>query len=106
MGDGGAAISDSSNGIRASATLTADRWFVAEVILNEDGSGECWFGHSGNVNSLNMPKLSLVKRFSTGTLLTNTDVFHAICMHENRTSAARVLEVDYFAGEAGRDWRF
>lgn len=106
MGDGSAAISDSSAGIRASATVTADRWFEAEVILNEDGSGECWLGQSGSVSSLLMNKLSLVKRFSAGTLLTNTDLFYAVLMIENRSANARTLEVDYFAGEAGRDWRY
>ena len=106
MGDGSAAISDSSNGIRASATLTADRWFEAEVILNEDGSGEVWLGHSGAVSSLLINKLSLVKRFSTATLLTNTDLFFACLMIEERSGNARTLEVDYFYGEAGRDWRY
>lgn len=106
MGDGGAAISDSSNGIRATATVTADRWFEAEVILNEDGTAECWLGDSGHANSLSMNKLRRIKRFYTGTLLTTTDVFHACLMIENRSAAARTLEVDYFYGEAGRDWRY
>lgn len=106
IGDGGAAISDSSAGIRASATVTADRWMEAEVIMDEDGGGECWLGQSGNANALNMNKLSLVKRFSTGTLLTNTDLFYAVLMIENRTANARTLEVDYFTGETGRDWRY
>lgn len=106
MGDGSAAISDSSNGIRASATLTADRWFEAVVILNEDGSAECWLGDSGHADGNSMNKLRLIKRFSTGTLLTATDLFYAVLMVENRTAAARVLEVDYFGCEGGRDWRF
>ena len=106
MGDAGAAISDSGNGVRATATLTADRWFEAEVILHPTGVAECWFGHSGSANSLNFNKLSLVKRFSTGTLLTTTDLFFATLMIENRTGNARTLEVDYFDGEAGRDWRY
>ena len=106
MGDGGAAISDSSSGTRASATLTADRWFEAEVILNVDGSGECWLGDSGHANSLLMNKRRLIKRFSTGTLLTATDLFFACLMIEARSANARTLEVDYFGGEAGIDWRY
>lgn len=106
MGDGGAAISDSSNGIRANATLTADRWITARVILNPDGSGECWLGHSGNANSNKMNNLRMVKRFTTGTLLTPTDLFFAVLGIENRSGNARVLEVDYMVGEAGRDWRY
>lgn len=106
MGDGSAAISDSSNGTRANATLTADRWFEARVILNPDGSGECWLGDSGHVNSNSMNNLRMIKRFSTGTLLTTTDLFYAVLMVENRSGNARVLEVDYMFGEGGRDWRF
>lgn len=106
MGDGGAAISDSSNGTRASATLTADQWFEAHVTLNADGSGQCWFGDASKVNSNNMANLRLIKRFSTGTLLTTTDLFFAVLMIENRSGNARVLEVDLFEGEGGRDWRY
>ena len=106
MGDAGAAISDSSNGIRASATVTADRWIQTEVILNEDGSAECWLADCSQANALLMPKLRLVKRFDTGTLLTPTDVFHACLGIENRSANARTLEVDYFAGSGGRDWRY
>ena len=106
MGDGSAAISDSGNGHRANATLTADRWFEADVILNEDGSGECWLGDSGHAFSDNTLKLRLIKRFTTGTLLTTTDLFFAVLMIENRSGATRTLEIDYFEGTAGRDWRY
>lgn len=106
MGDGGAAISDSASGTRANATLTADRWFEVEVVLNEDGSAECWLGDSGHANSDSMNKLRLIKHFKTGTLLTSTDLFFAVLMIEARSAAARTLEVDYFKGEAGRDWRY
>lgn len=106
MGDGSAAISDSGQGIRANATVTADLWFEAEIILNEDGSGECWLADSGHPNSDGTSmKKRLIKHFKSGTLLTPTDVFHAILMIENRSGAARVLEVDYFYAEGGRDWR-
>ena len=74
--------------------------------MDEDGGGECWLGQSGNANALGMNKLSLVKRFSAGTLLTPTDLFYAVLMIENRTANTRTLEVDYFMGEAPRDWRY
>ena len=107
IGDGSAAISDSSNGIRANATTTADRWFESEVILNEGGSGEVWLGESGNVQGdSTLNKLTLVKRFDSGTLLTATDLFFAVLMIEVRTGSARTLEIDYFYGDAGRDWRY
>lgn len=106
MGDGSAAISDSANGTRVNATLTVDRWFEAEVILNEDGSAECWFGDVGHQNSDGTQnRLRLIKRFTAGTLLTPADVFHAVLMVENRTAGAVIMEVDYFYAEFGRDWR-
>lgn len=105
-GDGAAARSDSSNGIRASATITADQWFEARVIVNPNGTAECWFGDASDIDSNNMPGLRLVKRFDAGTLLTTTDLFYAVLMIENRSAAARILEVDYFGGEAGVDHRY
>jgi len=105
MGDGGAAISDSGAGTRANATITNDRWYEAKIVLNEDGSAECWLGDNGHVQGDGSQRLRLVKRFSTGTLLTATDLFYAVLMVENRSAAANVFEVDYFCGEAGRDWR-
>lgn len=106
MGDGGAAVSDSSNGIRVNATVTADQWFEAEVILNPDGVAECWFGDASDITSGNEIKLKLVKRFSTGTLVTDTDVFFAVLGIQNSSGNGRILEVDYFEGTAGRDWRY
>ena len=51
-------------------------------------------------------KLRLIKRFTAGTLVTPTDTFYGVLMIENRSGNARVLEVDLFEGEGGRDWRF
>lgn len=106
MGDGGAAISDSSNGIRASADVTADQWIEVEVIVHDDGSALCWIGDASDVDANNFLNNRLVKHFKTGTLLTTTDLFYGVLMVENRSGNARVLEVDYFYGTAGRDWRY
>lgn len=103
MGDGGAAQSGSGNGTRANATVTADRWLISRVVLFEDGSAECWLADTGHVDGDSVPTLRLIKRFETG--LTATDLFYPVLMIENRSGAARVLEVDYFFGESGRDWR-
>jgi hypothetical protein len=106
-GDGGASKSDAGNGVRANATVTADRWFEAEVILFPDGTAECWLGDSGHVQGTSKEtRMRLIKRFSAGTLLTTTDLFYAVLMIENRSGNARVLEVDYMFGDAGRDWRY
>lgn len=104
MGDGGAGVSGSSTtGIRANATLTADRWFIARVELHPDGSGDCLLADVGHVDGASKPTLRLIKHFAAG--LTPTDLFFPVLMAENRTANARTLEVDYFLGEAGRDWR-
>lgn len=91
MGDGGAAVAGSGNGIRANATVTADRWQLVRVELNADGSGDCYLNGT------------LVKSFTAG--LTNTDLFYACLIVENRTAAAREVEVDYFYAQSNRDWR-
>lgn len=106
MGDGGAAKSDSSNGIRANATLTAAQWFEATIVLNEDGTAECWLGDAGHANSSKKLNHRLIKRFSTGTVLAPTDLFFACLMIENRSANARTLSVDYLYAEANRNWAY
>ena len=106
MGDGGAAASDSANGTRANATLTADRWIEAKVVVYPDGKAECWLGDSGHVSPSNVPIGRLIKHFKTGTVLTPGDVFYGVLMIENRTANARVLEVDKMAVKGNRDWAF
>ena len=103
MGDGGAGVGGSSTtGVTASATVTADRWVIARVILHPDGSGECWLGEVGHEDANGIPTLRLIKRFTAA--LTPSDLFYAVLMIENRSGNARVLEVDYFEGESFRDW--
>lgn len=104
MGDGGAAVASSGNGTRANATLTADRWVIARVQVNENGSAECWLGEVGHLasGSLVIPQMRLIKSFTAG--LTATDLLYPVLMIENRSGNARVLEVDYMYGECGRDW--
>jgi hypothetical protein len=107
MGDGSAALLDSGNGIRANATVTADRWFEAEVIVNADGSGECWLSDVGHVDGDSIPQLRLIKNFTSrsATMLNVTDPLYAVLMIENRSGNARVLEVDYFGALGYRDRR-
>jgi hypothetical protein len=107
MGDGSAALLDSGNGVRANATVTADRWFEAVVNVNPDGSGECWLSDSGHVDQDGLPVLRLIKRFYSkgATMLNTTDPLFATLMIENRSGNARVLEVDYFGARGYRDRR-
>ena len=106
MGDAQVGLSDSgTTGVRANATLTADRWFEAEVIVGVTGITECWLSDLGHVDGDSIPNLRLIKRFSSGTLTTPTDPIMAILMIENRSANARVLEVDYIWAEGNRDRR-
>lgn len=114
MGDGGAAISDSTpvtdrltnNTADAALIITADQWVEAEVTVSSTGVAELYFGSIVGANADNSANLTLVKRFNTGTLMTTTDRFYACLGTENRDGNARVLEVDYFEGTAGRDWAY
>lgn len=103
-GDGGAAVASSGNGTRANATVTADRWFLARVVVYSDGRAECWFGDSGHAAQDNSTPLRLIKSFSTG--LNASDLMFATLQIENRSGNARVLEVDYFEAEGARDWSY
>ena len=108
MGDGSAAIAGSGNGTRANADVTVDQWIEGKIELFPDGSANCWLGTAADKNVDGEVNLKLVKSFTAkdGTLLTPTDVFHAVLMIENRSGNARVLEVDLFEGFGSRDWRY
>lgn len=107
MGDGQAALLDSGNGVRAQATVTADRWFEALVRVYPDGGAECWLSDVGHVDGDSIPQLRLVKRFwrQGATMLNPTDPIFATLQIENRSGNARVLEVDYFGAKGFRDRR-
>ena len=93
MGDGGAAISDSSNGILSSAAApAADTYQLVRVEIFSSGGG------------LVTVDEKVIKKFDTGTLLTATDNFYGVLMVENRTAAARNVQVDYVYMNANRDW--
>jgi len=90
---GGASV---ANGIRANETIAADEWYLVRVEVDVDGTGRIYVGHKGR-------GLDLISEYDTAPI-TNSDLFYAICMFENRSAAARVFEVDYFFAEAHADW--
>lgn len=100
MGDGGAATASAGNGTRANATVTADKWFIARIEVDPDGTARVYFGHSGLASNQG---LQLVKTYAAGGI-TTTDVFHAALMIENRSANARILETDYFFAKGYVDW--
>jgi hypothetical protein len=93
MGDAGVGIAGTgTTGTVAIDTLTADKYDVVRVELYPSGYADMYLNGA------------LVKHFSTGTALTNTDLFYATVMAENRSAAVRLFEVDYIDVEAGRKW--
>lgn len=91
MGDGGAAVASSANGILSSAAApSADQWQIVRTELHPGGSGSVFVDGK------------LIKKFDAG--LTSGDLFYAVLAVENRTAAGREVEVDYFFAEGPRDW--
>jgi len=92
-GDGGT-VSNSgnygANGTNTTDAMVLDEYDIVRVNLYPSGFGEVWHDEE------------LVASGQTG--LTATDLFYAIVMCENRSSAAEELEVDYVAVKSVRDW--
>ena len=91
MGDGGAAVASSGNGTLSSATApSADQFQIVRTELHPGGSGSVYVDGK------------LIKKFTSG--LTSGDLFYAVLIVENRTAAARNVQVDYFYADGPRDW--
>lgn len=100
FGDAGAALTGNgadAAGTRANATLTADRWFIVRVEVDPSGAARCYFGDQTAGS-----QMKLIKSISTG-IPTDVVLFPTLIL-ENRSGAARVLEVDYFYSRGYRDW--
>lgn len=87
-------------GVRCGATLTADSYYIARVVINPDGSGEAYFGHT---TMLNQNGLTLIGRLASGTL--DKDALYYPIWHSADQSTGDTLnEIDYFAAKGHRDW--
>src|SRR3990167_7210881 len=87
-------------GVRCGATLTADSWYIARIIINPDGSGEGWFGHTTMANSLG---LTLIGRVPAGTLDKDA-LYYPLLILAATSTGDPLLEVDYFHAKGARDW--
>lgn len=98
FGDAGAVVAGAdANGTRANCTITNDRWYIARVEIDPDGTGRCYIGDiATNAN------MRLVK--SVTAAIPDTNVLFPVLMVENRSGAARTFEVDYFYAKGYRDW--
>lgn len=79
------------NGTSSGEAAVNDQWDVVRVEIDPNGYARVY--HDG-----------ILVKASTSAAVTPTDVQHAFLMIENRSSAAKVLEVDYFYAEGNRDW--
>ena len=87
-------------GVRCGATFTSDSYYIARVIINPDGSGEGWFGHTSMANKNG---LTLIGRVAAGTL--DKDALYFAHLYIVDASTGDTLnEVDYFRGKGNRDW--
>ena len=92
-GDGGAVSGSANygaNGTNATDAMVVDEFDIVRVNLFPSGFAEVWHDEE------------LVASGQTG--LTATDLFYAVLLHENRTSANEEFEVDYFYAKGVRDW--
>lgn len=95
FGDAGAVLTGAdANGTRGNQTCTADSWYIVRVELDTDGTGRVLVGHEKD-------SLQVIKEVADNPTTNN---LYAVLMIENRSGAARVLEVDYMFAQGWRDW--
>jgi len=93
-GDGGAAATGAP-AEAGSQAMVNDEFDVVRVEIDPNGTGRCYLAEKDG-------SLKLIKTFTTP--VNPADIQHAVLLIENRSGAARVMEVDYFHAEGGRDW--
>ena len=84
-------------GVRANATLTADKFVVVRVELNPAGGGEVYFGDTGS------GELKLVDILPNGSLST-TAAYHPVAHLCAASTGDELMTVDYFGAGGGRSW--
>lgn len=99
-GDGGVVAKNAdANGTRVASkglsSLVADSWDVIRVEIDPTGKADIYLAQASG-------GLKLIK--SVKDAVTPTDLFYPCVMGETRSSAAIVLEIDYFNVDANIDW--
>ena len=96
----GGATTLGSLGVRCNVTLTADRWFVARVELDADGTARGYFGDETMANVNGLTHIATLK---AGDLSTTVAYFPIVQMLEQSTGDP-THEIDYFKALGNRDW--
>ena len=96
----GGATTLGSLGVRCNATLTADRWFIARVEIDTDGTARGYFGDEtmANVNGL-----THIATLRAGDLST-TATYYPILQLLEQSTGDPTHELDYFHFKGNRDW--
>lgn len=98
VADAGALLAGiDTNGTRLNMTITADKWYIVRVEVGPDGKARIYMGDADDSKSM-----KLVEQATAA--LPTTEVYTAFLGIENRSGAARILEVDYFMAESWVDW--
>ena len=84
-------------GVRANATLTADKFVVIRVTVDQSGGGEVWMADTG------AGEMRLVDTIPAGTLST-TAVYHPMAHLAANSTGDELMTVDYFGAGGGRSW--
>lgn len=90
-----------SLGIRAGVTLTADKYSIARVILNPDGSAEGYFGDETMANSPKGPvHIATVKAGPLNTAV----LYFPVLLLVAQSTGDPIAEVDYIDSYGNRYW--
>ena len=83
-------------GVRANATLVADKYVIVYVTVDQSGGGEAWLAVADGV-------LKLVDTIPAGTLATNVTL-HPVAHLAAQSTGDELMSVDSFAAGGGRSW--
>ena len=84
-------------GVRSNATLTADKFVIVRVTIDQSGGGEAWLGDTSG------GPMKLVDTIPAGTLST-TAAYHPVAHLCAASTGDELMSVDYFLAEGGRSW--
>lgn len=96
----GGATTLGSLGVRSNATLTADRWFIARVELDPDGTCR---GYFGDETMAKVTGLTHIATLRTGEL-SATAVYYPIVQLLASSTGDPTAEIDYFYAAGNRYW--
>lgn len=96
----GGATTLGSLGVRANATVTANRWSILRVEVDSDGTAR---GYAGDETMANVNGLTRIATLKAGTLSTTGVYFPIVTMTQHSTGAG-IHSLDYILVEGNRDW--